>query len=255
MNFKCPFHNDINASLSLKNKKFICYGCKTKGKISTNFVTKKFDFFFDKNTILNAKKNFYIKKNFWLKYLIIRNINMNISLKFNLGLLNFSYKKINQNIFFNRLIFPILNENNILIGIGLKTNNKKNKYLNIFKNNINNNFVFFGINNIKNFNFVIIVEGYFDLLTIYKNNFINVICLLGCNINFNKINFLLFKFKKIYFCLDGDYAGYFSSEKIKQDFKIYYKKRIFIKNMPKNLDPDSFINLYGIKSFLKYLIK
>ncbi|MBY0585486.1 toprim domain-containing protein, partial [Candidatus Carsonella ruddii] len=107
-------------------------------------------------------------------------------------------------ILINRLIFPIFNENNVLLGIGLKTNNKKNKYLNIFKKNLEINNIFFGINNIKNFNFVIIVEGYFDLLTIYKNNFLNVISNLGCIINLEKINFLLLKFKKIYFCFDGD---------------------------------------------------
>ncbi|ATX33495.1 hypothetical protein CUN91_00835 [Candidatus Carsonella ruddii] len=253
MNLKCPFHNDNNASFSIRKNKFICYGCNLYGFVKNSFKIKKFDCFFNKKIILYSKRNLYIKKNFWLKYLLLRNINMNTSLKFNLGVLNFTQKKVN-NIILNRLIFPILNDKNILLGIGLKTNNKKNKYINLLKNNINEN-VFFGINNIKNFNFIIVVEGYFDLLSIYKNNFLNVISILGCNINYEKINFLLFKFKKIYFCLDGDYSGYNSSEKIKKIFKNYYKKRIFIKNMPFNFDPDSFINFYGIKSFLKFLIK
>ncbi|XOD39050.1 MAG: toprim domain-containing protein [Candidatus Carsonella ruddii] len=253
MNLKCPFHNDINASFSIKKNKFTCYGCNTSGLIKNSFKIKKFEIYFNKEIILNSKKNLYIKKNFWLKYLIFRNINMNTTLKFNLGMLSFSQKKVN-NIIINRLIFPILNEKNILLGIGLKTNNKKNKYINLIKNDVYEN-IFFGINNIKNFNFIIVVEGYFDLLTIYKNNFINVISILGCNINYEKINFLLFKFKKIFFCLDGDYSGYYASEKIKKIFKNHYKKRIFIKNMPANHDPDSFINYYGIKSFFKYLIK
>ncbi|MBY0585463.1 hypothetical protein K5B08_01010, partial [Candidatus Carsonella ruddii] len=80
MNFKCPFHNDKNASLSLKNKKFKCYGCNFSGYNKNFFKTKKFEVYFNKKIILNSQKNLYIKKNFWLKYLIIRNINMNISL-------------------------------------------------------------------------------------------------------------------------------------------------------------------------------
>ncbi|UNB92137.1 toprim domain-containing protein [Candidatus Carsonella ruddii] len=256
MNFKCPFHNDINASLSLKKNIFLCYGCNLKGKLQNvdikNFNIKNFNFFFDKNTIFNSKKNLYLKKNFWLNYLYFRKINISVSMKFSLGMLNFTYN--NNKILLNRLMFPIINYQNILIGVGLKTNSIKNKYINLFKLNILNEDLFFGINNIKHYNYIIVVEGYFDALTIYKNSFLNVISNLGCNINYKKICFLLSKFKKIYFCFDGDIAGFNSSEKIKIEFNKYYKKRIYIKNMPSNFDPDNFINFFGIKSFLKYLI-
>ncbi|MGK2916039.1 MAG: toprim domain-containing protein [Candidatus Carsonella ruddii] len=250
MNFICPFHNDNNASFSFKKKFFFCYGCNLKGKLVYNFSIKNFNFFFNKKIIFKSIKKLYFDKNFWLNYLFIRKININISLKFNLGTLKFIYK--NNTILSNKLIFPILNINNILIGIGLKTTNIKNKYINLFKSNIIKNEFFFGINIIKNKKYVIIVEGYFDLLTIYKNSYLNIIASLGCNINLNKIIFLLKNFKKIYFCLDGDEAGYKNIEKIK-NYKKIYKNDIIFKNMPNGYDPDSYINFFGIKSFLKFL--
>ncbi|BCG49286.1 toprim domain-containing protein [Candidatus Carsonella ruddii] len=252
MNIKCPFHNDNNASLSLKNKKVICYGCNFNGNSIDFLKIKQFKLSFNKKIVLEAKENLYKKKNIWLNYLLLRNINMKISLKFNLGFLDFSYKNKVKNILLNRLIFPILNENNLLIGIGLKTNNDKNKYLNFFKK-YNMNEIFYGINNIIDYNFILIVEGYFDLLTLNKNNFVNVVSNLGCNVNSEKIFFLLKKFKKIYFCFDGDEAGYEAYIKVKNISNSFYNKRMFSKTMPYSYDPDNYINNYGIKSFLRYL--
>ncbi|WMC20526.1 MAG: toprim domain-containing protein [Candidatus Carsonella ruddii] len=249
MNFLCPFHNDKNASFSLNNNKFICYGCNYYGYTEKVFKIKKFEIIFDKKLINLAKKNLYLKKNFWLQYLIFRNINMLTSIKFNLGCLDFLNKKINK-ILINRLIFPILNENKVLESIGIKTNSDKNKYLIFSKND--NNLNFYGIEQIKNFNLVIIVEGYFDLLTLRKNFLNNTISILGSNINCYKINYLLKKFKKVYFCFDGDYAGYNANEKIKKNFE-KFKKRIFSKTLPYSYDPDNYINKFGIISFLRYL--
>ncbi|AGS06559.1 toprim domain-containing protein [Candidatus Carsonella ruddii] len=253
MNIKCPFHNDNNASLSLNNKKIVCYGCNFNGKVKNFLKIKKFKLFFNKKIIFKAKENLYIKKNIWLNYLLLRNINMKTSLKFSLGFLDFSYKNKVKNILINKLIFPIFNENNLLIGLGLKNNNNnRNKYLNFFKK-YNINEIFYGINNIIDYSFVLIVEGYFDLLTLSKNNFINVISNLGCNINLEKISFLLKKFKKIYFCFDGDEAGYIANIRTINISGDLYNKRIFSKAMPYNYDPDNYVNKYGIKSFLKYL--
>ncbi|BFI90885.1 toprim domain-containing protein [Candidatus Carsonella ruddii] len=250
MNFLCPFHNDKNASLSFKKKRFFCYGCNYNGYIKKKIEINKFKLSFDKEIINSAKNNLYMKKNFWLKYLIYRNINMITSIKFSLGTLNFSFKKKIGKILINRLIFPILNDKKILEGIGIKTNSKKNKYLVFSKNK--NTLNLYGIEQIKNFNFVVIVEGYFDLLTLKKNFFNNTISILGSNIDNFKINYLLKKFKKIYFCFDGDYAGYNACEKIKKNFK-KFEKKIFCKTLPYQYDPDNYINKFGIDSFLNYL--
>ncbi|WMC19331.1 MAG: toprim domain-containing protein [Candidatus Carsonella ruddii] len=250
MNFICPFHKDINASFSLKNNKFICYGCNSYGYTKKKFKEKKFELFFDKNIMNLAKNNLYIKKNFWLNYLLYRNINLTTSIKFNLGYLDYSFNKLVNKVLINKLIFPILNEKNILESVGVRTFSLKNKYLIFSKNK--NIFNLYGIEQIKNFNFVIIVEGYFDLLTLKKNFFNNTISILGSDINKYKIFYLLKKFKKIYFCFDGDYAGYKANEKIQKNFK-QFKKRIFSKTLPNNYDPDNYVNKFGISSFLNYL--
>ncbi|AFP83920.1 toprim domain-containing protein [Candidatus Carsonella ruddii] len=250
MNFKCPFHDDKNASFSFKNNFFICYGCNRYGINKNIFFVKKFELYFDKKIINYAKYNLYLYKNFWLKYLLIRKINMITALNANLGCLNFNLKIKNiNNILLNRLIFPILNENNILESIGIKNLSNKNKYLFFSKNN---NFNLYGINSVKNNNFIIIVEGYFDLLTLKKNLIYNSISILGSNINCNIIINLLNKFKKIYFCFDGDLAGYSSDYIIKTKYN-KFKKRIFSKTLPCNYDPDNYIKKFGIVSFLKYL--
>ncbi|XZR53067.1 MAG: toprim domain-containing protein [Candidatus Carsonella ruddii] len=250
MNFLCPFHNDKNASFSLKENKIICYGCNFYGHTKKNLKIKKFELFFDKNIMHLAKNNLYKKKNFWLNYLLYRNINMLTSIKFNLGYLDNSYNKIVNKVLINRLIFPILNEKNILESVGVRTTSFKNKYLIFSKNNKILNF--YGIEQIKNFNFVVIVEGYFDILTLKKNFFNNTISILGSDVNHHKILYLLNKFKKIYFCFDGDYAGYKANEKIKKNFE-KFKKRICSKTLPYNYDPDNYINKFGIISFLNYL--
>ncbi|MGP4128132.1 MAG: toprim domain-containing protein [Candidatus Carsonella ruddii] len=250
MNFLCPFHNDINASLSFKNKKIICYGCNFYGYTKKNFKIKKFELFFDKNIMNLAKNNLYVKKNFWLSYLLYRHINISTSIKFNLGYLDYSFSNSINKILINRLLFPILNEKNILESVGVKTNSLKNKYLIFSKNN--NILNLYGIDQIKKFDFIVVVEGYFDLLTLKKNFFNNTISILGSDINNYKIIYLLNKFKKIYFCFDGDYAGYEASEKIKKNFK-NFKKRIFSKTLPYSYDPDNYINKFGIVSFLNYL--
>ncbi|AFP84104.1 putative DNA primase [Candidatus Carsonella ruddii HT isolate Thao2000] len=250
MNFKCPFHNDKNASFSIKNNFFICYGCKKKGVNNNIFIVKKFELYFDKKIIKYAKYNLFLNKNFWLKYLLIREINMITALNFNLGCLNFKLKNKNiNNILLNRLIFPILNEKNILESIGVKNLNYKNKYLFFSKNN---NLNLYGINYINNFNYVIVVEGYFDLLTLKKNFIKNSVSILGSNINCNIIIKLLNKFNKIYFCFDGDFAGYNADYIIKTKYK-KFKNRIFSTTLPYNYDPDNYIKKFGIISFLKYL--
>ncbi|AFP84285.1 toprim domain-containing protein [Candidatus Carsonella ruddii] len=255
MNLKCPFHNDENASLSIKNNFFICYGCKKYGKTNFKFYKiKNFDNLFNKDVIYNARNNLLFQKNYWLNYLIKRNISFKTLLKYNLGYVNVNFKYNNKNrIIYNKLIFPIFNEFGILIGIGLKTKIDKPKYINLFKFNLNKKELLYGIYEKLYDKFLIIVEGYFDLLTLYENNIFNVISILGSNINEYQIFNLLKKFKKIVFCLDGDYSGYLGLLKLKFLKKKNNIKNLLFKCLPLNYDPDSYINKYGIKEFLKYL--
>ncbi|BAF35089.1 putative DNA primase [Candidatus Carsonella ruddii PV] len=255
MNLKCPFHNDTNASLSIKNNFYICYGCKKRGNTTFKFLSiNNFDNLFNKNTLFIARNNLLFKKNCWLNYLIKRNISFETLLKYNLGYANIDFKYNNKKkMLYNRLIFPILNETGILIGIGLKSKQNKPKYINLLKFNFNKNELIYGIYEKKNNKFVIIVEGYFDLLTLYENNIYNAISLLGSNINEYKLLFILKKFKEVFFCFDGDHSGYLGVLKLSFFKKKHKIKNLLFKCLPSKYDPDLYINKFGIKEFLNYL--
>ncbi|AFP83730.1 putative DNA primase [Candidatus Carsonella ruddii CS isolate Thao2000] len=255
MNFLCPFHLDKNSSFSIKKNTYYCYGCNLKGKIIfENIKMNKFEFYFNKEILLKAKIYLIKKKNFWLNYLSIRNIDFKTLFHYNLGCIDINFKTKN-NVYFvkNKLIFPIIDEFGLLCGIGLKTNNLKSKYVNIYKKNYNNKNVIYGINESINRYYTIIVEGYFDLLTLYKNNIYNATSVLGCNVNYKKIIKLLLKYKSIYFCFDGDLAGYLSVVKINKIKNKYKIKNLNCINLPFGYDPDNYINKYGIENFFKFM--
>ena len=89
--------------------------------------------------------------------------------------------------FISRLIFPITDKNGDIIAFaGRDLSNKENtaKYINSIETPIyNKSKTFYGLNLAKEFirkeKFIIIVEGYFDLIRLYQNNIKNVIAISG----------------------------------------------------------------------------
>ncbi len=174
-----------------------------------------------------------------------------------LGLLINSNNKI-YDILHNRIIFPIYNIYDEIVAFGgrITSNNCKYKYINIRKNfYFNKKYCLYGFNFIKKKSIklkkILIVEGYFDVITLNKYGIYYVVSLLGCFICDKQINFLYYYTNVIIFCYDGDKSGLLSIKKTSLLLLKYINenKKCYFIFLPFNEDPDSYIRKYGILNF------
>lgn len=158
--------------------------------------------------------------------------------------------------FRNRVMFPIFDiENNILGFGGRALNNNGPKYLNspetvIFKKGNN----LYGANIAKKSNqdYLILVEGYMDALQLQKNGIINVTATLGTALTEEHAKLLKSMKEKVFLCLDSDEVGQ------KAAFRAFEKLSdigisVHIVVLPDSKDPDEYINKYGREDFLKLI--
>lgn len=184
--------------------------------------------------ILNKCLDFYITQlnNDYYNYLINRNIDPTMISKFQLGyanentVVNYLYGLFPHNIlqeagiitqngldrFRNRIIIPIKNRQNNVIGFSGRTMNDdiKPKYLNsaesdIFKKSLH----LFGeqfLNEITK-DHIILVEGYMDVIKMHQYGFTNTLGMMGTSLNRGHFLSLFQKKPKIIIMFDGDDAG------------------------------------------------
>lgn len=183
-------------------------------------------------------------------------ISMNIAA--NAGLISKSEKGFVYEVFRNRIMIPIRNKYNKIVGFGGRiTTNEMPKYINspetsVFKKQN----VFYGENmafsSIYKSNFCIVVEGYFDCIALQKNGFTNTVATLGTAISENQIMNLWKTCEEVVLCLDGDRAGIAATLKV-IDMSLPYisanKQLSFISL--ENMDPDDYIKSVGSENFKK----
>ena len=127
----------------------------------------------------------------------------------NSGLLRKYKNKIYQP-FKNRIIFPIYNINDNIVAFGARSlNNKiKPKYLNSPSTNIFcKSKVLYGQLKNNNNSYIIVCEGYMDVITLYQNGFKNTVSTLGTNLTLKQLQILWSKVNNPIICFDGDIAG------------------------------------------------
>ena len=134
----------------------------------------------------------------------------------NLGLLsergNFLFK--------NRIIFPITNLRNETVGFGGRAiDDFGPKYLNTAESSIyrKNRTLYFTsefLSDVKKKKFVILVEGYFDVIAFNKLGFNNVASPSGTALTVQQINLLSRYTKEVYLCFDNDAAGDSASKRV-----------------------------------------
>jgi DNA primase len=195
-----------------------------------------------------------------IKYLNDKNININNCLK--IGILSNNSEGEIYSYFRDRLIFPILDINGKTIGFGGRTlkKNEEPKYLNspesvIFRKGKN----LYGLdkskNEIKKEKNVIIVEGYMDLISLYKHSVKNVIASLGTAFTLDQARILKRYAEIFYFCLDNDEAGRIAT---KRAFELLTPLELncqAITGLSPYKDPDEFINNKGKDDYLMLLNK
>ncbi len=164
-------------------------------------------------------------------------------------------------IFKNRIIFPIYNLKNEIIGFGGRTIDDEilPKYLNTKENILfNKSNCLYGINwakeSIKLKDFAIFVEGYFDVLKMHIFGMKNTIAPMGTAITELHLNNLKKLTDKILLLFDGDDAGIRGCMRnleniLKRDFEVK------ICMLPCGFDPDKFIDEYGFESLKNFIEK
>ncbi len=160
--------------------------------------------------------------------------------------------------FKNRLIFPIFDYNNKVIGFGGRalSQNYLAKYINspeteFFKKGFN----LYNLNNAKNENkqsgIVFVVEGYMDAISLYQAGFKNVVATLGTAMTESHLNLVWRYFNDPVVCFDGDSSGQNAAQKISEKLIAYMKPNYSLSFLilPNGFDPDSFVRKNGRNNF------
>ncbi|MDX1924854.1 MAG: DNA primase [Rickettsiaceae bacterium] len=163
--------------------------------------------------------------------------------------------------FNNRIIIPIISIFGKVIGFGARSiKDEMPKYLNspetlFFKKGE----TLYGENiastNAHKMGMVILVEGYFDVITLHQFGFQNAVASLGTAVTEPQILKLWKLAPELVVCLDGDDAGVRASKKI-LDLAlgiVSSEKKISFLVMPKNFDPDDMLNKYGKENFQRLI--
>jgi DNA primase len=223
----------------------------------------------------------------WLKYFSDRQISEKTIKTFNLGYAPDSYDKLVKLLkskqidlkeaarlgliaekeqsgeyidkFRHRVIFPFQNVTGKYVGFGGRKlkEGQQPKYLNspdspVYKKGE----LLYGLHqailSIREKGFVILVEGYFDLLRLYESKFRNVVASSGTALTPEQAKLIRRYTNEVYICYDGDIAG--QKAAIRNAYIIEKQElNTSIINMPEGEDPDTFIIKQGSKAFEKLL--
>ncbi|MCX7834424.1 MAG: DNA primase [Ignavibacteria bacterium] len=240
------------------------------------------------NNLLNIKGS---EKDFLNEYFKVRKIKKNTIVKFGLGYASRGWNnlssyfldntdftiedlrlaglvKINEkgsfyDTFRGRLIFPIFNENDKVVGFGARKlfedDEIEGKYINTQETKIyQKRQILYGLNfakdSIRAKDFVLIVEGYFDLISLSQAGINNVVATSGTALTLEQLKLLSRYTQNIILNFDSDIAGVKAS-KAGIQLILETGMNLNIITLPENQDPDSFINIYGKDEFEKLINK
>lgn len=155
--------------------------------------------------------------------------------------------------FRNRVMFPIINRNNRIIGFGARAfEDAKPKYLNSRETPI-----FHKGSNVFNINIIsresareriILVEGYMDVISLYNSGINYSVASLGTSLTIDQANIIKKMARDIYICYDSDSAGINATSRAIDIFlQASVKPKII--ELEGGLDPDDFIKKYGVEGF------
>ncbi len=155
--------------------------------------------------------------------------------------------------FRNRIMFPIVDTSRRVIGFGGRVlDDSLPKYL-----NTKDTIIFNKGKNLYNLNIIaekternkiILVEGYMDVISLYKSGINYSIASLGTALTPNQADLIKRYSKEVYICYDSDNAGIKATNRA---IDILIEKNIYPKivTLPENLDPDDYVKKYGKLSF------
>lgn len=162
--------------------------------------------------------------------------------------------------FRGRVIFPIINTAGEIIGFGGRIiGDGEPKYLNsqetkVFqkKNNL------YGLNLAKEYilkeDYIILVEGYMDVVSLHQAGIKNVVASLGTALTANQASLIRRFTKNVILAYDADNAGQSAAER---GLDILYEEGLKAKvlQIPEGKDPDEFVKKNGRKAFAEAIAK
>jgi len=161
--------------------------------------------------------------------------------------------------FRNRIVFPIHDRRGRIIAFGGRVLDKgEPKYLNspetpLFEKGRELYGLFLGQKAIRDAGFVVVVEGYMDVVALAQFGIENAVATLGTATTPHHVHTLLRQTDRIVFCFDGDAAGRRAAwralenalESLRDDATLAF---LFL---PAEHDPDSFVRAEGAAAFSK----
>lgn len=163
--------------------------------------------------------------------------------------------------FRDRIMFPILNQKGQIIGFGGRVlEQEEPKYLNspetiLFEKGRELYNFFSARRAIREANYVVVVEGYMDVIALAQHGIDNTVAALGTATTGIHIQKLLRQTDNIVFCFDGDRAGRKAAWRALENSLALLSdgKHLSFLFLPEGEDPDSYVNRYGKESFEKQL--
>jgi DNA primase len=165
----------------------------------------------------------------------------------------------NRELFRDRLIFPIFNLSGRIIGFGGRgiDDQIQPKYLNspetpIFKKGEGLYGLYQSKERVREKGEVLLVEGYFDLLSVYQHGFENMCAPLGTALTENQAMLLARFAKKVMILFDGDLSGLKAALRA-VGLLINAQVDVHVVVLPSDSDPDSIVNEKGMDALKAYI--
>ncbi len=163
--------------------------------------------------------------------------------------------------FRNRLMFPIHDRRGRVIAFGGRAieADQKPKYLNSPETDLfHKGNELYGLHLARkhsNENYVLVVEGYMDVIALHEKDICNAVATLGTATSAQHLSNLFKVWDKIVFCFDGDSAGVQAAEKaLMTALPLYLDNKIIeFLFLPQGEDPDSFVLKQGKEGFMDQL--
>ena len=163
--------------------------------------------------------------------------------------------------FRDRIMFPIINQRNQVIGFGGRVLDKgEPKYLNspettLFEKGHELYGLFQAQKSIRAGQRVLVVEGYMDVVALAQHGIDYAVATLGTATTTYHIQKLLRLAEQIVFCFDGDKAGRKAAWRALENALPHLQdgKRVNFLFLPQEHDPDSFVREFGKEAFEREL--
>jgi DNA primase len=161
--------------------------------------------------------------------------------------------------FINRIMFPIWDLDGKVVGFSGRVYNREDtsKYINSRESEIfKKGHILYNYHHakeeIRKSKSVIIVEGFMDVIGLYKVGIKNVIATMGTAITSDQAQLIKKLSLNVILCFDGDEAGNKATISCSNELvKLGISPKII--RLENNYDPDEYVKIYGLDKFNKHL--